>query len=483
LVFLWDIAYPMPKSKPNPTINAALFNLRDKPSLVIQSLAKIGKTQPALVISDDDAFLALTKTKQRLSFAKAGFDHAPLETEHVVMRIEAALGPATKVIILDMRWAIANMEGAASIERWGVIAAQFATRRIVISVYDLDVTIEEQLQAALRVHGQFLSPAGLHANPHWIPSDVLQSATRDEQLMFLLVRAVPFYEGLLEHRKSGEMLARGATPSWLATASTLPVVQNTNARWHIHCFGRLRVLIDGRLVDWRIAGSTPKKTRTLFAYLLQAGEKGVHADQISELLWPDEESAEVKRTRLHHTIAMLRKTLGSTESVVRFGDFYRLNAPRGSWIDIETFEQLCRRGLASLKRGDFEAARQLYIAADQLYAGDLFEDLPRDYTQSEQEDWCMPRRVWLREMALHLQSDLTKALVRLGRTREALEHCLKALAIDPADDGANAEAMRIFAVQGRREAVQRQYRQYKQAVAAVGAIESAEIKALARELA
>jgi DNA-binding SARP family transcriptional activator len=472
----------MPKLKSDQAVNAALFNLRDKPSLLIQSLTKIDGAKSALLVSDDATFLPLLAQTNVLSFAKAGLDRAPLETDHVQARLEAALKPSTTAIIVDMRWAIANMEGAASIERWGIVADRFAKTHAVISVYDLDVTIEEQFQAALRVHGQFLSPTGFDPNPYWIPPRLLHSATRDEQLMFLLVRAVPFYEGLLEHRKSGEMLARGATPSWLATPSTLPLVQDTPSRWHIHCFGRLRVLIDGRLVEWRIEGSTPKKTRTLFAYLLQSGEKGVHADQISELLWPDEAHAEVKRTRLHHTIAMLRKTLGSTTSVVRNGDFYCLNAPRGSWIDIETFEQLCRRGLSSLKRGDFESARQLYVAADQLYAGDLFEDLPRDYVQSEHDNWCMPRRVWLREMALHLQTDLTKTLLKLDRSREALVHCLKAIAIDATDDAANAEAMRIFATQGRHEAVQRQYRQYQQAVAAVGAQESAELKLLHRDL-
>ena len=64
----------------------------------------------------------------------------------------------------------------------------------------------------------------------------------------------------------------------------------------------------------------------------------------------------------------------------------------------------------------------------------------------------MPRRIWLREMALKLQHDFSTVLLRSGRTREALEHCMKALAIDPVSEGANAEAIKIFAAQGRTDA-------------------------------
>ena len=166
----------------------------------------------------------------------------------------------------------------------------------------------------------------------------------------------------------------------------------------------------------------------------------------------------------------------------RSPNLYRINPPRGSWIDIDTFEQLCRRGLSLFKRGEDEAALRIYAAAEQLYTGDLFEDLPLEYVQPEQDDWCLPRRIWLREMALKLQYDFAKVLLRSKRTREALEHCQKSLGIEPASEGANAVAMRIFMAQGRVDAMHRQYRQYKAAVAAMGAGEGSEIRGLYRDL-
>ena len=125
---------------------------------------------------------------------------------------------------------------------------------------------------------------------------------------------------------------------------------------------------------------------------------------------------------------------------------------------------------------------RVYAAADQLYGGDLFEDLPLEYVRSETDDWCMPRRIWLREMAVKLQYDFAKVCMSSGRTREALAHCQKALAIDPTSEGANAEAMKIFVAQGRTDAMHRQYRQYRAALEAIGAREGLEIKSLYREL-
>jgi DNA-binding SARP family transcriptional activator len=464
---------PKPQKKSSAAANAALFYLRDQVGFLNDAISKALKLSKATVISDDAGFLS---NSQRMSFAGVALDRVLIDQDEVFTKLKG--NHKSSGIIVDMRWAVSTAEALRNLELWGGLAERLSAELMlpVISVYDQDLMIEEQMQAAFRVHSQFLAPSGLYKNPYWLPAKLLETAALDEQLSFMLGRVVPDFAGLSLRRKTAEMFAHGATPTWLEKANSTLGAQAFSSRWQIHCFGQLRVTIAGLEIDWRIAGGTPKKTQTLFAYLLQSGEKGAHSEQISELLWPDEERVATKRARLHHTVAMLRKILGSTQSVLRIGDYYRLNAPSGSWIDINTFEQLCRRGLALSKKGELESAMQVYLAADKLYAGDLFENLPREYIESENENWCLPRRTWLREMALKLQNDLTNVFMRAGRTREALDHCLKALAIDPASEGANEVAMQIFAAQGRDEAVHRQYKQYQLAVRAIGENESAELR-------
>lgn len=130
------------------------------------------------------------------------------------------------------------------------------------------------MQASFRAHRQFLAPSGLHKYPYWIPADLMESAPLDEQLSLMLSRVMPDYAGFQCRQRRGEMLARGATPSWLAKPGAGLGSPVGTARWHIHALGQPRVLIGNGKVDWRVDGGAPKKTRTLFAYLLQCGEKG-----------------------------------------------------------------------------------------------------------------------------------------------------------------------------------------------------------------
>lgn len=474
------------RASPNERTNAALIADLAAPGFVSKALGKICAMSRLWLVSDDARLLSQIPANRRLGFDRAALQVMPMDPEATFVQLRQCMAEAEGLgaLVVDMGWITGHLQGVTGLESWGGVADRLAAEfgLPIVSLYNQDLTIEEQLQTALRAHRQFVAPSGIHANPYWIPVNLLESAPLDEQLSFMLARVVPDYEGLSARRQQGQMFARGATPSWLSTPRANLGSPAGAARWHVHCLGRLRVRIGNRMVDWQIAGSAPKKTRTLFAYLLQSGDKGAHADQLGELLWPEGESEDIKRARLHHTVAMLRKTLGDPGTVERMGETYRLAAPAGSWIDIDTFEQLCRRGLSLYKRGEMAAAMRVYGAADQLYEGDLFGDLPLEYVRSETDDWCMPRRIWLREMAVKLQYDFAKVCMSSGRTREALDHCQKALAIDPASEGANAEAMKIFVAQGRMDAMHRQYRQYRAALEAIGVSEGIEIKELYLEL-
>jgi DNA-binding SARP family transcriptional activator len=68
--------------------------------------------------------------------------------------------------------------------------------------------------------------------------------------------------------------------------------------------------------------------------------------------------------------------------------------------------------------------------------------------------------VWLREMFFKVQRDAASIHRRRHDFSSALVHCQKALAIDPLCEIAHEEAMRVFAAQGRPDAVDRQYKLY-----------------------
>ena len=77
-----------------------------------------------------------------------------------------------------------------------------------------------------------------------------------------------------------------------------------------------------------------------------------------------------------------------------------LAPPDKSWLDISTFEQLCRQSRTHINTGAKDEALICLLAADRLYTGDLFEDIPAEYADDAERDGAGRKRYWLREMYL-----------------------------------------------------------------------------------
>lgn len=452
--------------------NAAIFSESGDAGFVTRALSCLPGHDRLLIISENPSFLRGGHALMRLSGAEIGLEREQIAAADILDALQQWLGPqhSQGCFVVDMSWVSKQMQGALRVEAWGDISNQIHERYgvPVISVYNRELIVEDLLQASFRAHQQILVPSGVYENPFWVPPELADKPV-GEQMSFVLGRIVPDYAGTNFFERDLRFAAHGADPDWLVRASNPTAAADRSERWQIYCLGQLRVYRNGtERIDWNIKGGAPKKTRTLFAYLLTHGERGAHVDRIAELLWAEDGTEKSKRSRLHHTVAMLRKTLGRKDAVIRTGDFYRLNPPEGSWVDITSFEQLCRRGVSLLKRGQNDEAQLIYSTAEKLYTGDLFEDIPLDYIDNEQEDWCMARRIWLREVALKLQRDFSALLREQGRLRAALEHCQKGLSLDPSSEDVNVETLKVFHAQGRMDAVARQYRQYKKAMAAIG---------------
>ncbi|MGC1505816.1 MAG: BTAD domain-containing putative transcriptional regulator [Sulfitobacter sp.] len=422
-----------------------------------------------LLVTDDPGFLSDLPSQIRLGFTHAGLDDIPIRLAEVSGCIQATLEttPAVSLVIVDMRWGAGTTSATANFERWGGFCDTIVenTQISIVSVYSRSLMIEDQLLAAMRGHSHFLAPSGLYDNPFWLPPAYQTGATISQQIEFVLGRLVPDYEGTLVHA-DGE--ASGANPNWITVPRRLRPRVGKNEIWKIRCFGRLRIyLSDGSQIKWDIPGSAPRKSKLLFAYLLQRGEKGASTDLLAELLWSAEPDEHKKRKRLHHAITMLRKTLGGSEFIRRNGSYYTLVPPEGTWIDIATFEQLCNRAKVLSKVEKFEDAVTLLDAADRLYSGELFEDLPAAYFENDMENWVVPKREWFRDMALKVLRDKAAILRQRGNLRDALATCQKALQMDAVCEIAHAEAMRIFQAQKRADAIARQYRQYLSAMDAM----------------
>lgn len=448
--------------------HAALIASYSDTAFIAKSIAALATDASAILLTDREDLLAAPQIATRIRRPEINMFDDTARAEDLLKALAPTLQtyPDSPVVV-DMPLAPDTLDDASFLRTWVQMIAMLAdhVQAGVIALYDRSGLIENQMQSLLRAHPVFLSPSGLHDNPFWLPP-ALHGGTIDEQMSYFLARIVPDYadEGFFD--EDGRAFARGYHAGWLSTPPRIDVFEQSGPRWHVRCLGQLRLYRDGELLEWNQPGGSANKTRTLFAYLLMAGEKGTHVDQISELLWQTGDRSDVKRNRLHHTVAMLRKVLRSKSMVLRRGEYYHLMIERGTWTDVAAFEQNCRRGLFLAKEGKEEDALRIYQSAEKLYAGDLFNDLPVQYTRPDFDDWCTYRMHWLREMRVKLLRDMSICLRGMGRVAEALQMCEKALHIDPTSEDVTTETMRVYHSQARYDAIIRLYRQYEQAVGA-----------------
>jgi two-component SAPR family response regulator len=411
-----------------------------------------------------------------LGLSELGFDRVPIgfaliksKLVEVVAEAGRAAGSNERLVFaIDMDWGLQTNTATANFEGWMAVAWEIASECgvTVASLYNRSLLIDEHLLAALRGHPEFLLADRIVSNPHWLPPALMAHGTLRECVDHWLEAVSPELRAL--GSKSELHAAEGAAPMWLSGRRTEDGTSpKWRERWKIRCFGRLRVYrSDGSQVDWGAGDGATHKTKTLFAYLLQQGGKGATVEELADLLWPEAESIEASRNRLYHVVRCLRLALAGNDKqlgekfVLREAGRYVLVPPDRSWLDISAFEQLCRQSQGHIKAGASDEALICLQGAERLYTGDLFEDIPADYIDTGERDWCWTRRYWLRDMFLKVLRDAARLYRQRQEHSAALNQCQKALAIDPLCEFAHEESMRVYHALGRREAIERQYSLY-----------------------
>ena len=188
-----------------------------------------------------------------------------------------------------------------------------------------------------------------------------------------------------------------------------------------------------------------RKAEALLAYLALPPGREHPRDQLTALLWPDAGDRRARHS-LRQALFSLRKALpaGSVaEELVVEADHVALN-PREVDVDAITFEHRVREGtLAALE------------PAIDLYRGDLLEGLA--FREPAFEEWLVPERERLRELAQKALAKLAGLHERGGNIEASIEATQRLLALDPLREEAHRMLMRLYARDGRRGAALRQY--------------------------
>lgn len=215
-------------------------------------------------------------------------------------------------------------------------------------------------------------------------------------------------------------------------------------------FGTYHVTLDGETVS----GFASDKVRALLAYLVVEADQPQRREKLAGLLWPDFPDT-LAHGNLRAALANLRTVIGDRASMQARSEAHpyllisrqtiRFNRAADAWIDVLSFaERSDRATLASLDQ------------ASRLYTGDFLEGFSLG-DASLFEEWALLNRERYRRLAMGALHRLADGYGRRGDYERALAHAWRQVEMDPWQETAHQQLMRLLTLSGCRSDALIQY--------------------------
>jgi DNA-binding SARP family transcriptional activator len=196
-----------------------------------------------------------------------------------------------------------------------------------------------------------------------------------------------------------------------------------------------------------------RRSFQVLAYLASSPGLEAGREEVMEAVWPTEGERTIERN-FHPTLSHLRRALeaGREEAIpplLHRKGVYRLNPDLAWEVDALELDRRVEEGRARLEQNDPAAAAEIWEGAWRLYRG--------PFLQGSYEAWVTERRERYQRLYLELLRDLGDLYLRLERPEPAMDAYRSVLLEDPLQERVHLEVMRLYASQGRRDLVRRQY--------------------------
>jgi DNA-binding SARP family transcriptional activator/tetratricopeptide (TPR) repeat protein len=199
------------------------------------------------------------------------------------------------------------------------------------------------------------------------------------------------------------------------------------------------------------------KVRALLAYLAVESSRSHRRETLAGLLWPDRPE-QAAFTNLRHALSSLRKSIDDQTAtspiiLVQPGTI-RFSPESHSWLDVAEFDRLTA-GCQSPTATNLEVIERLQNAVT-LYVGDFLEGFSLK-DSSLFEEWILIQREHYRKAAVQALAALASFYENYDDWGLALIYARRQVELEPLDETAHCQIMRLLALSGQRSAALRQF--------------------------
>jgi DNA-binding SARP family transcriptional activator len=217
------------------------------------------------------------------------------------------------------------------------------------------------------------------------------------------------------------------------------------ATLRLHLMGPFQALLDGEA----IARFSSNKVRALLVYLAVEADRPHSREALATLLWPDW-ADRAALSNLRYVLSDLRQAIGDSRAQPPFllitREMVQFNAASDHWVDVPELE---RQAQAARETHRADEARSLLASCASLYRGSFLEGFSVGDSAAF-EEWMSFKR---EEVARQVQSvlyDLATLHEKRGEYDQALPYARRQLELEPWQEEAHQQVMRLLALSGQR---------------------------------
>ncbi|MCA9925817.1 MAG: protein kinase, partial [Anaerolineales bacterium] len=194
--------------------------------------------------------------------------------------------------------------------------------------------------------------------------------------------------------------------------------------------------------------------RALLAYLAAEGNRPHRRDKLAGLLWPNSPQ-KTARTNLRRALSDLRKTIGDHQAnppyLLITRQTIQFNGGSHAWVDVAAFKLLPPTNQLTTEQSIQQLEETAVLYRGHFLEGFYIEDsLPF-------EEWALLKGERFQRLALLLLHHLVAHYEACGAYERAVPQAWRQVELDPFQEPAQRQVMRLLAVTGQRAAALSQY--------------------------